>query len=138
MSISKAEVAQLKSQLIYEPLLGYGDDLTQKHNFNDPGYNGISDYEVNESSIQASRADERVLRKRKGTRSQLTNNLEKRRKIHVNPDEEEKDNNGGESEFTRMRNGNTLVVISNESAGTGQNKGQSNGSLSNGISDNRM
>ena len=62
----------------------------------------------------------------------------KRRKIQVNPDEEEKDNNGGESEFTRMRNGNTLVVISNESAGTGQNKGQSNGSLSNGISDNKM
>ena len=56
----------------------------------------------------------------------------------MNPDEEEKDNNGGESEFTRMRNSNTLVVISNESAGTGQNKGQSNGSLSNGISDNRM
>ena len=124
--------------MIYEPLLGYGDDPSQKHNYNDYGCNGISDYEVNESSIQASRADERVLRKRKGTRSQMTNNLEKRRKIHVTPNEEEKDNNGGESEITRMRNGNTLVVISNESAGTGQNKGQSNGSLSNGISDNRM
>ena len=49
----------------------------------------------------------------------MTNNLEKRRKIQVNPDEEEKDKNGGESEFTKMRDGNTLVVISNESAGTG-------------------
>ena len=72
MSISKAEVAQLKSQLIYDSLLGFGDDLNQKHNFNDIGCNGISDYEVNESSIQASRADERVLRKRKGIRSRGT------------------------------------------------------------------
>ena len=68
VSISKAEVAQLKSQLKYDSLL-FGDDLIQKHSYNDIGCSVISDYEVNESSIQGSRVEERVLRKRKGTRS---------------------------------------------------------------------
>ena len=98
------------------------------------GCSGISDYEINESSIQGSRPDERILRKRRGTRSQIANHLEKRRKIEPNPEESKHEK---ESALTRMRQGNTLVVISNESAGDANNKGISNSSLSNGIQDSK-